>query len=315
MSSMLNQFRSFSPFLKLVFLFMMIFMGMIIITIVGLALALPFYGYEAFSILMGNHDLKNPQHLAFLRYVQIVSHFAMFIIPALLYAKLFESGSLQFFALRRKQSWLIILIGGFSMIVLLPFVNWLGDINAAMKLPDSMKELEKWMLESENTAEKMIMAFVSETQWHVLLVNLFMVAIIPAIGEEFIFRGIIMRKLREWFGNIHIAVFVSAFIFSAFHVQFYGFLPRIFLGMLLGYMFVWSGSLWLPMFAHFFNNGFAIVIAWMHQSGYITQDMDSFGNFSNEPGILLLTTSMAFTVLAILWYLNKKTNPYYSKYI
>jgi len=238
----------------------------------------------------------------------------MFIIPALVYAKLFENGSRKFYFLRRKASLVIVLIGGFAMILLLPFVNWLGDINAAMSLPSSMKGLEEWMKIAESSAEAMILAFVSETQWHVLIVNLFMIAIIPAIGEELIFRGIIMRKLKDWFGNVHVAVIVSAIIFSAFHMQFYGFLPRMFLGIVLGYMFVWSGSLWLPMFAHFVNNGFAVVIAWLHASGRLEQDMDSFGNFTHAPGTLILITAMAFFILALLWYVNKKTNLHYCNY-
>ena len=311
MKSALNHFKSFSPFLKLLFLLMLIITGMIVISLIGLLIAMPFYGSDVFSILTGNHDLSNPIHVAFLKYMQIVSHFAMFIIPAIVFAILFEGGGRSYFLLRNKTSLPIILIGCFSMVLLLPFVNFLGDLNAALQLPESMKGLEHWMKTSEEAAYTLIMTFVSQTEWYAFVVNIFMIAVVPAVSEELIFRGIIQRQLGKWFGNIDVAVLVSAIIFSAIHMQFYGFLPRVFLGIVLGYMFVWTGSLWLPILAHFTNNALAAVVAWLHASGYIEQDFQSFGNLSSQPWQLFFVSLMALIVLWFLRYLNKKTNPYY----
>jgi uncharacterized protein len=311
MKSALNQLKSFSPFLKLMFLLMLIITGMIVISVIGLLIAMPFYGSDVFSILSGDHDLSNPVHIAFLKYMQIISHFAMFIIPALLFAILFEGGARSYFMLKNKTSIPIILIGCFSMVLLLPFVNFLGDINANMKLPEFMHGLEQWMKTSEGAAETMIMTFVSQTEWYAFIVNIFMIAIVPAVSEELIFRGIIQRQFGKWFGNVHVAVIVSAIIFSAIHMQFYGFLPRVFLGIVLGYMFVWTGSLWLPILAHFTNNALATVVAWLHASGYIKQDFESFGNLTEQPWQLFFVSLIACIVLVFLRYLNKKTNPYY----
>lgn len=311
MNPILNQFRSFSPILKLLFMLMLVISGMVIITLLGVLTALPFYGSSALDILMGNYDLTNPLHLSLLKYIQIVSHFAMFIIPAIVYAKLFEGGGRSFFMIRNRQSLIILIIGGFVMMLMLPFVNYLGDLNEAFTLPEGLKSLENWMKTTEQQAEEMILAFVSQTEWTALVINLFMIAFIPAIGEELVFRGILQRKLGQWFGNVHVAIFVSAFIFSAVHMQFYGFLPRLFLGMLLGYMFLWSGSILLPMVAHFINNGLAVAVAWMHASGYIETDMESFGHLKDAPGQMWLITLMAFAALGILWFLNKKVNPFY----
>ena len=235
----------------------------------------------------------------------------MFIFPALLYAKIFEDGGRSFFLTRNKISVPLLLMGGFVMVLMLPFVNFLGDINSNMHLPESMKTLENWMQTSEQTAEKIVLVFVSQTEWYALIINLFMIAIVPAVGEELIFRGILQRKLNQWFGNVHVAVFVSAFIFSAIHMQFYGFLPRLFLGMLLGYLFVWTGSLWVPIFAHFVNNGLAVLVAWMNASGFIADDLDSFGNYSDSWGHMLLLSFMAFAMLLFFRYVNKKANPYF----
>lgn len=311
MSEILNQFRSFSPFLKLLFLLILVVSGMIIITTLGAVLALPFYGKESVNILFGESDLENPVHLAYLKYIQIVSHVGMFIIPAFLYATWLESGRKSFFLFNHRISFLVVLIGGFSMVLLLPFVNYLAELNMSMTLPSGLQGLENLMRGIEESAEKMVMAFVSQTEWYALVVNLFMIAFIPAVGEELIFRGVLQRKLGQLFRNTHIAVIVSAFIFSAIHMQFFGFLPRFFLGIVLGYMFVWSGSLWVPMFAHFVNNALAVVVAWMHASGYIEQDLDTFGNLNNSPGQLFMISLMAFAALALFWFLNKRVNPVY----
>jgi membrane protease YdiL (CAAX protease family) len=311
MSEILNQFRSFSPFLKLLFLLMLVIAGMLISTMLGALIALPFYGTDSLQILFGKSDLSNPVHIAYLKFMQIFSHFGMFIIPAFLYATLLESGRKSFFLFNHRMSFLVVLIGGFVMVLLLPFVNYLAELNLSMTLPSGLQGLENLMRGIEESAEKMVIAFVSQTEWYALVVNLFMIAFIPAIGEELIFRGVLQRKLGQWFHNTHLAVFVSAFIFSAIHMQFFGFLPRFFLGIVLGYMFVWSGSLWMPMFAHFVNNALAVAIAWLHASGYIADDLDSFGNLNEAPSQLFLITLMAFAVLALLWFLNKKVNPAY----
>jgi uncharacterized protein len=311
MSSILNQFREFPPFVKLLFLLMLIIAGMLIATFAGFLLALPFYGSEAFVILSGGQDLTNPTHLSLLRYFQIISHFGMFIIPAIVYAKLFEAGNRSFFAFRNRISVFILFIGGFVMVLMLPFVNYLGDLNSYIHFPQSMKGLEDVLRTLEETAEETILALVSDSRWQIYLLNMFMIAVVPSIGEELIFRGVLQRKLMQWFGNVHLAILVSAVIFSAVHLQFFGFLPRVFLGVLLGYMFVWTGSLWLPMFAHFINNGLAVTVAWLHASGNISQDLETFGNFSGQTGQMIMLSAMAFFALLILWYVNKKTNPRY----
>jgi len=311
MSSVLNQFRRFSPFVKLMFLLLMSITGMLFFTFAGFLLALPFYGNDAFVILSGIQDMTNPSHLSLLRYFQIISHFGMFIIPAIVYAKLMEGSNRTFYGFRNKISVFILFIGGFVMVLMLPFVNVLGDLNSYMHFPESMKGLEDALRTLEKTAEETILALVSDSRWQIYLLNMFMIAVVPAIGEELIFRGILQRKLMQWFGNVHVAVFVSAVIFSAIHLQFFGFLPRVFLGVLLGYMFVWTGSLWLPMFAHFINNGLAVTVAWLHASGHISQDLETFGNFSGQTGQIMMLSGIAFFALLILWYVNKKTNPYF----
>ena len=111
--------------------------------------------------------------------------------------------------------------------------------------------------------------------------NLIMIGLLPAIGEELVFRGVVQKIFHQWSRNIHIAIWTTAFVFSAMHMQFYGFLPRMVLGGMLGYMLAWSGSLWLPIFAHFVNNAGAVVFMYLFQKGVTDIDPDKVGTESD----------------------------------
>jgi len=109
-----------------------------------------------------------------------------------------------------------------------------------MHLPEVLSRVEIWMRNSEESAEKLTDAFLSSASWTGFLVNLLMIAVLAAVGEELIFRGILIKIFHEWTRNLHVAVIISALLFSAFHLQFYGFFARLALGLVLGYLFVWT---------------------------------------------------------------------------
>jgi len=131
-----------------------------------------------------------------------------------------------------------------------------------------------------------------------LLVNLLMLAVIPAIGEEFIFRGCLQRLFNQLTKNHHIAIWLTAIIFSSIHLQFYGFIPRMLLGAMFGYLFVWSNSLWLPILGHFLNNATAVITAYVYQQqGKSLEKLDE-AQAGSWPVYLI---SLAGTAV-VLWY-------------
>jgi hypothetical protein len=151
------------------------------------------------------------------------------------------------------------------MITATPFIEWSVMINEGMKLPPFLQGLENWMrLKEEELAEltKNILVMKSIIA---LLINLLIIAVIPALGEEFTFRGCVQKIFTLWTKNYHIGIWIAAIIFSTIHFQFYGFLPRMLLGALFGYIFVWSGSIWAPVAAHFYNNASAVIAAFALQ--------------------------------------------------
>lgn len=168
----------------------------------------------------------------------------------------------------------------FGMVVLtqmafMGFNGWLQELNQAVSFPESLKGLEALLKGMEDKLAETTKFFTDFTSfWQFLLVFL-VIAVIAGIGEELVFRGLIMRKLLLGTGNPHIAIWVSAFIFAVIHFQFYGILPRMMLGVLFGYFYLWTGNIRVPIFAHIFNNGLAVTIMYLHNIGIVKTDLES----------------------------------------
>ena len=168
----------------------------------------------------------------------------------------------------------------FGMVVLIEisfmgFNGWLQELNQAVSFPESLKGLEVLLKGMEDKLAETTKFFTDFTSFWQFLLAFCVIAVIAGIGEELIFRGLIMRKLLLGTGNPHIAIWISAFIFAAIHFQFYGILPRMMLGVLFGYFYLWTGNIRVPIFAHIFNNGFAITIMYLHNIGIVKTDLES----------------------------------------
>jgi hypothetical protein len=132
--------------------------------------------------------------------------------------------------------------------------------------------------------------------------NLVLVAIIPAIGEELVFRGVLQKLFGEWTKNKFMGIWISAILFSAMHLQFYGFIPRMLLGALLGYSLLWTGSIWIPILGHFVNNAFAVLLTYLEQRGKISSSIETLGTSSDTRQVVLVS----FVLVIILLFGLKK---------
>lgn len=135
--------------------------------------------------------------------------------------------------------------------------------------------LDKWIRETEETATAFTKFLTTFSSFPDFLLGLFVIAVLPAIGEELAFRGMIQPSVHRITGNIHVAIWVTAAFFSAFHLQFLGFLPRLMLGAVFGYLMAWSGNLWLPIVAHFANNALGVTFLYLRQIGVTDFDAES----------------------------------------
>jgi membrane protease YdiL (CAAX protease family) len=191
-----------------------------------------------------------------------------FIIPSLVFVFLIhKKRAFSFLQLNHFPSYQVLSMGIFLVIVAFPIAQLLLKLNQMVILPDLAAEAESQV--SSMTSALLVM----ETPWE-FLTTLSLIAILPAVGEELMFRGIVQNYLVKEL-NTHVAIWVSAALFSALHLQFAGFLPRLFLGALLGYLFYWSGSLWLAILAHFINNGVQVMAVYFYKKQGNTIDTEA----------------------------------------
>lgn len=300
-------FSQMPPYLRLLFLVLIILVSTLVVTFLGAAIGMLFYGFEIMDKLGNMETLITSENIGLLKYFQIVSQIGTFIVPALIFTLLISKQRASYLHLNKAPNLFPAIATILIIFTSLPAINYLMDLNEGLNLPDSMSGIEDWMQQSEKQAMQLTKSFLMTSSFKALMVNLLMIAIIPAVGEELIFRGVLIREFDNWFNNKHAAILVSAFLFSALHLQFYGFLPRFALGLMFGYLFIWSGNLWVPMLAHLVNNGTAVFVGYLVSTGKLQTDVENFGSAqSNDP---LLIGSFIFTILlmiAVKTYVKRK---------
>ena len=269
-------------------------MKMVYFLLLFIASFVLFYLIGLVGLLIGGApnmlDLSDGKTISVLKWMQACSAIGFFLAPPLLFAY-FTNHELGWNSVNRQQLLLAIAF----MLLTLPFINRLAMWNENLHLPSFLVSLESWMRQAEAEAMRMTKAFLVMDTPLDLLLNILIIAVIPALGEELFFRGVIQKLFLKWNGKVHLSVWLTAFVFSAVHMQFLGFFPRLILGAVLGYMFVWSGSLWLPIMAHFTNNAFAVVVTYLIGFDKVNSSMESMGSegesiflISGLGGLLLL---------------------------
>jgi membrane protease YdiL (CAAX protease family) len=305
----LNPVFSQTPaIVKIVLFISMVFVSFVACMVLGFFIAMPIFGVNMIEIYKAISESANPEYMPIVKYFQAVSQLGLFIVPPVIFALLVSKKPGTYLGLSSRTRVISILLTILIMVAAIPFINFLVEINAGMQLPGFMAGLEKWMKESEEAAAKITEAFLNVSTFKGLLGNIVVVALLASIGEEFFFRGILQRLFQDWTKNIHVAVLLSAIVFGAFHLQFYGFIPRTLMGVLFGYMFYWSGSLWLPIAAHFANNAIAVITDFLSRKYQLQFDIDKIGTENNA--VLLVSVSILLvSSLLFLFYRTEKQLP------
>ena len=240
-----------------------------------------------------------------LKWIQLIQTIVLFVLPALVVAWFVgKKHPIAWLRLNRGVRWTTAILAMVMVVVAVPGINLLSYLNQQMQLPACVSGLEAWMQQQEEAAAYVTELMVhADTVW-MLLLNIGLMAVLPAFGEELTFRG----ALQGWIGGVteekrittrqHVAVWIVAVLFSAIHMQFYGFVPRMLLGAWFGYMLLWSGSLWLPMLMHMTNNAIAVLgYYWVEQKGIDPESIDALGTGDT---LWLGITSLVVTVLGIV---------------
>jgi uncharacterized protein len=298
--------HNFSVFLRILTFVAIIISTLILVLIFGVVLAVPIFGQDVMKNIALMETSTDPNIIAMAKYFQVVSQFGIFLVPTIFFAYLDGRNIGTYLKVNHLPDWKTILLAVLSILALVPLINFIGDINQQMSFPSFMQDIEKWMRDSEDSAAKLTATFLKVSTIDGLLINVVMMALIPAIGEEFLFRGILQKLFRQWTKNTHFAVIFSAFIFSAIHMQFYGFVPRFLLGIFLGYSFVWSGSLWLPILIHFINNFAAVIFSYFYGSGMTDNFIETVGTGDSALPWIIVSTIISSVLIYFVFYSAKK---------
>ena len=288
-----------SFFTKAAILVLLIAVFLLLTMVIGIVAAIPFFGLNAVMDLTLMENLNDLRSVQLLKYFQVINQFGVFILPALAYAWLVNRKPAGYLNLHGTISMHHLLLSLLLILVSIPAINRLVVWNEQMQLPDFLEGVESWMRQSEDQTKMLTDAFLNVKSLSGLFGNLLIIALLAAVGEELLFRGVVLKMLNESLHNVHLAVLISAVLFSSLHMQFYGFLPRTVLGILFGYVFVWSVNLWIPILLHFIFNGISVVAAYLYNLGMIDTDVDSLGETPNDlivAGSLLLSVLLLFVM-------------------
>jgi membrane protease YdiL (CAAX protease family) len=269
-------YNDITSFNKFVLLIILVFSFLLFSLLFGILSLVPFYGTGIISILT-TPDYSDPSVVAAMKALQVFNMAGGLLLPALIYLWLCSPDGKINGGLNKSIHYLPIILSAFLVLFAQPLIGFTSKLNSYLTLPEGLSSIENWMKNAETQGELITEAFLSTTSISGLLINIFMIAILPAFAEEILFRGVLTNLFKDWTKNMHVAVFLSAFIFAAIHLQFYGFFPRFLLGTAFGYLFFWSGSLWLPIVAHFTNNFLSVMVEFLFRKGIIQTNADNFG--------------------------------------
>ncbi|WP_020526661.1 CPBP family intramembrane glutamic endopeptidase [Flexithrix dorotheae] len=294
-----------NTFVSLLVLFGVMFAGFCLAQFFSLVVAFILVGFDlsaAYQVISPPFEGDNQRNI--LLVVQGVNSFILFIVSPLFYLKYYENSQ----ASRAFDFGEIPLIKSFPLTLLLvflyfPFSAYAVGLNENFQFPEGFAAFEEFARALEEQLQQVTKFLINfDSPWGLIL-GLIVVAVLPGIGEELFFRGVLQNKLNGLFGNVHVAIWVTAFLFSAFHFQFYGLLPRMLLGALFGYLYIWSGTLTVPMFAHFLNNGVTLLMVYLYNQGLIETNIESSGDIS----IGLALVSLVLVSIVLLFF-RKLTN-------
>ena len=269
---------------------------------IGLMLAMPFVEgsftdfIQNMSSPVGHPELKTPYFI-----VQGCATFiGLIIIPTLYVVFIEKVNPMDFF--RKQRVTLITFVVTVGIVIFFMGFNSIAiEWNANIDLPHSMQGFENWARRNEDMAmevTKFLTVFDTPAEF---LVGILVIAVFAGVGEELVFRGLLQPALHRLTKNSHVAIWVSAILFSALHMQFFGFVPRVLLGALFGYLYYWSGNLAVPMFAHFVNNAFSVIAMYAVQKGVTDMDVES-----TEASSWPIVTTFTLCAVALLYYFKKQ---------
>jgi len=291
-------FHTARPFTKILLVLFLMITCYLILFGMGILIAWPIFKVSPFEIIAIVENRQTDGNIELLKFLQVLYSIGLFLVPALLAGFFIQKNTWDYIRANRTVQISVILLVISLMIVSIPWINYFGFLNEKLTLPLRWNDLMENIRQSDESSWELMKSYLAAESFFGLLFNLFMIALIPAIGEEFLFRGILQRILSEWFHNHHLAIWLAAILFSLAHFQFLGFIPRILLGGMFGYLFLWSGNIWLPVLAHFINNAVAVIYYYLFLQGSLSAEPEQLGMQQNP--FLFVVGSLLLTAIGLI---------------
>ncbi len=269
----------------------------VISSTIGLLVAQLITGISIFGNASALSNLNNPEVILALKITQLFSAIGTFLLPPLIAAYLFSDNVADYIGAAKKISVLQIILAIILLICIQPFVNWMSMVNQGIKMPDW---IENMLNSPGGSAQKIGEALMKGNGMMELLLSLVIISIIPAISEELIFRGVIQKLFIDLSRNKHFGIILTAILFSAMHMDIAGFLPRFALGAILGYMYLWSGSIYLSIVAHFTNNLLAFLMELGQKNNMLSFNPDHLGIVQGQEMVLGASIFLTWSLLFLL---------------
>ncbi len=264
--------------------------------LLGMLLALLVYSGDLSNMQsVLTNPMGHPEGKILFFILQSSATIGMFLVPLAVVKFNYKIPVADFF--KGKLLWVGLLLAAVITIAFMGVNAVVIEWNSTINLPDFMEE---WAKNYEAQAKVLVDYLTNFDNVGQLAGAMFVMAILPAIGEEFVFRGMLQNQFAVAFRNKHLAIWVSAILFSAIHMQFYGFVPRVLLGALFGYLYLWSENLLVPILAHFVNNGFTLVMLYMHKSEIIDYDLQN-----SESPTLASVVLFSIITFGLVYYFRK----------
>jgi membrane protease YdiL (CAAX protease family) len=287
-----------SPLTSLLLILLNIFLGFVLVgPVLGLGIASLFYDGNLLT------DIQTPENRPDIVVPLLITQSAatligLIIFPLIHITAIERKNIPPFFPPQQNTllSLFLVMAGGLSfMITISPLVEW----NMNIDFPEFLAGFERWARQAEDQTAQLTKVMTNFTTTGDLIIGLVVIALLPAIGEELVFRGMFQNEFYRGTGNIHISIWISAIIFSAIHFQFYGFVPRVLLGGLFGYLYYWSGTLVVPMFGHFVNNAFGVIMIYLHR--HDITDLNVEDNTAAPLPYVILNAVLTAGLLYYIW--------------
>jgi membrane protease YdiL (CAAX protease family) len=283
----------------MILLLVMMLVAMLLVSLFANLLGYLLYGGIEFDVELLMSDIR------VVKLLQLFQSLFVFVIPSAIAAYLYSTQPFKELYGSSRIRLNILLISAFSIFISQYFIVWTADVNSRLILPDSWVRLSEWIALSEEGAQKLVTMLTESNHGAAFVINIVLLALLPAIGEEWLFRGHLQKYFAGWTKSIHIAIFITSLLFAAMHLQFMSFLPRFFLGIILGYLFYYGGNLWYSIIGHFTNNFLALLF--MH-----TKDAESVvSNQTELQQVINFSLGVALSglgVIALLYLIRREKN-------